>query len=119
MIVLTGWDEFKRLDFRAIFKAMAKPAFIFDGHNVLPHDTLREIGFHVSGIGKIIAEPEGSALPPASPGGLSVATPGSGPLAGATSPMGMASPGVSPGALGRGETFFGEPGLHALGGHKR
>ena len=43
--VLTEWDEFKTLDFQKIYDNMPKPAFIFDGRNVLPHQKLREIGF--------------------------------------------------------------------------
>ena len=31
---------------------MSKPAFVFDGRNILPHAALREIGFEVYAIGK-------------------------------------------------------------------
>jgi len=50
--ILTEWDEFKTLDYEKIYKSMAKPAFIFDGRNILDHDSLREIGFEVHGIGR-------------------------------------------------------------------
>lgn len=50
--VLTEWDEFVNLDYQAIFNVMSKPAFIFDGRNILPHAKLREIGFEVYAIGK-------------------------------------------------------------------
>ena len=50
--VLTEWDEFKTLDFKKIYDSMAKPAFVFDGRNILDHDALREIGFEVYAIGK-------------------------------------------------------------------
>jgi UDPglucose 6-dehydrogenase len=50
--VLTEWDEFKTLDFKSIHKGMHKPAFVFDGRNILPHGKLREIGFKVFVIGK-------------------------------------------------------------------
>jgi len=50
--VLTEWDEFKTLDYEKIFKGMAKPAFLFDGRNILDHAKLREIGFEVHAIGK-------------------------------------------------------------------
>jgi UDPglucose 6-dehydrogenase len=50
--VLTEWDEFKELDFERIYKSMAKPAFVFDGRNLLDHAKLREIGFEVHAIGK-------------------------------------------------------------------
>merc|ERR1712127_1107143 len=52
LAVLTEWDEFKELDFERIYKNMAKPAFVFDGRNVLDHDGLREMGFEVHAIGK-------------------------------------------------------------------
>jgi UDPglucose 6-dehydrogenase len=52
LAVLTEWDEFRSLDFEAIYRSMTKPAFAFDGRNVLPHDTLRALGFEVHGIGK-------------------------------------------------------------------
>lgn len=50
--VLTEWDEFKDLDYEKIFKGMAKPAFLFDGRNILDYAKLREIGFEVHAIGK-------------------------------------------------------------------
>jgi len=50
--VLTEWDEFKNLDFAAIQQAMHKPAFIFDGRNILPHRRLAALGFRVAAIGK-------------------------------------------------------------------
>eukprot|EP00591_Stephanopyxis_turris_P007725 CAMPEP_0195519172 /NCGR_PEP_ID=MMETSP0794_2-20130614/14493_1 /TAXON_ID=515487 /ORGANISM="Stephanopyxis turris, Strain CCMP 815" /LENGTH=450 /DNA_ID=CAMNT_0040648283 /DNA_START=98 /DNA_END=1450 /DNA_ORIENTATION=+ len=49
---LTEWDEFKDLDFERIFASMAKPAFVFDGRNILDHEKLREIGFEVYAIGR-------------------------------------------------------------------
>jgi UDPglucose 6-dehydrogenase len=50
--VITEWDEFKSLDWQKIYAMMKKPAFIFDGRNILNHQELREIGFEVSAIGK-------------------------------------------------------------------
>ncbi|MDP2136559.1 MAG: UDP-glucose 6-dehydrogenase [Candidatus Didemnitutus sp.] len=50
--VVTEWDEFKKLDFARIFAGMPKPAFVFDGRNILDLDALRKIGFCASGIGK-------------------------------------------------------------------
>ena len=50
--VLTEWDEFKELDFQKIHDGMLKPAFLFDGRNILPHAKLREIGFRLFAIGK-------------------------------------------------------------------
>lgn len=52
LCVLTEWDEFKSLDFKKIFDNMQKPAFVFDGRNVVDAVKLREIGFIVYSIGK-------------------------------------------------------------------
>lgn len=50
--ILTEWDLYKELDYEKIFKAMQKPAFIFDGRNIVDHDKLFKIGFNVFPIGK-------------------------------------------------------------------
>lgn len=50
--VLTEWDLYKELDYEKIYKSMKKPAFIFDGRNILDHKKLHEIGFNVYPIGK-------------------------------------------------------------------
>jgi UDPglucose 6-dehydrogenase len=50
--VLTDWALYRELDYEAIYGAMAKPAFIFDGRNLLDHNRLYEIGFNVYPIGK-------------------------------------------------------------------
>ena len=50
--VLTEWDEFRDLDFERILSGMPRPAFLFDGRNILDLDALREIGFEASGIGR-------------------------------------------------------------------
>lgn len=50
--ILTEWDEFKTLDYQKIFDNMRKPAYIFDGRNILDVAKLREIGFIVYSIGK-------------------------------------------------------------------
>ncbi len=49
--VLTEWEEYKHLDYEKIFKSMKKPAFIFDGRNILDHQKLHKIGFNVYPIG--------------------------------------------------------------------
>lgn len=49
--VLTEWDEFKTLDWSNIYKMMKKPAFVFDGRNILDSKELSEIGFKVYKIG--------------------------------------------------------------------
>ncbi|KAK7330308.1 hypothetical protein VNO77_24498 [Canavalia gladiata] len=50
--ILTEWDEFKTIDYQRVFDNMQKPAFIFDGRNILNVDKLREIGFIVYSIGR-------------------------------------------------------------------
>lgn len=52
LAVLTEWDVFKTIDFEKVHASMHKPAFVFDGRNILPHARLREIGFRVFAIGK-------------------------------------------------------------------
>jgi UDPglucose 6-dehydrogenase len=49
--ILTEWDEFKTLDWQKIYDNMKKPAFIFDGRNILDKNKLAEIGFQFYGIG--------------------------------------------------------------------
>jgi UDPglucose 6-dehydrogenase len=50
--ILTEWETFRTLDYRRIFEAMIKPAFVFDGRNILDHEALYAIGFNVFPIGK-------------------------------------------------------------------
>jgi UDPglucose 6-dehydrogenase len=50
--IVTEWDEFKTLDYGRIFSGMPKPAFIFDGRNIVDLAALRKIGFRAAGIGK-------------------------------------------------------------------
>lgn len=50
--VLTEWDEFKEYDWQRIYDNMKKPAFVFDGRNLLDGDKLKEIGFIFQAIGK-------------------------------------------------------------------
>jgi UDPglucose 6-dehydrogenase len=50
--LLTEWDEFISYDWNAIYTNMYKPAFVFDGRNILDIKKLTAIGFQVKGIGK-------------------------------------------------------------------
>ena len=50
--VMTEWDEFKTYDWESIYTKMYKPAFLFDGRNILNAEKLTAIGFQVKGIGK-------------------------------------------------------------------
>ena len=49
--VLTEWDEFKTQDWQKIYDNMLKPAFVFDGRNILNKEELEKIGFIYQGIG--------------------------------------------------------------------
>ena len=48
---LTEWDEFKYYDWEKIYHDMNKPAFIFDGRNLLDKEKLTKIGFKYQAIG--------------------------------------------------------------------
>lgn len=50
--VMTEWDTFRHLDFERLYATMEKPAFVFDGRNLLDHKALYEIGFNVYPTGK-------------------------------------------------------------------
>ena len=50
--VVTEWGLYADLDFKRIYESMVKPAFIFDGRNILDHEGLFEIGFNVFPVGK-------------------------------------------------------------------
>ena len=52
ILVLTEWDMFKTLDFTKIYNNMRKPAFIYDGRNILDIEALRMIGFDAQSIGR-------------------------------------------------------------------
>jgi UDPglucose 6-dehydrogenase len=50
--IVTEWDEFKKLDYAKILAGMQKPAFLFDGRNIVDLAKLRELGFRATGIGR-------------------------------------------------------------------
>ena len=52
ILILTEWDMFKTLDFTKIYEIMRKPAFIYDGRNILDIEALRKIGFDAQSIGR-------------------------------------------------------------------
>ena len=49
--ILTEWDEFKDYDWKKISYSMSKPAFVFDGRNLLDKQKMKEIGFVYSAVG--------------------------------------------------------------------
>lgn len=60
LVFLTDWRQYRELDFGRLYASMAKPAFLFDGRNFLPHQALYEMGFNVYPIG----QPERSHFSP-------------------------------------------------------
>lgn len=50
--VLTEWDEFRELDYEKVIGTMQRPAFVFDGRNLLDREKLTAIGFELHAIGK-------------------------------------------------------------------
>jgi len=50
--VMTEWGLYRGLDYGKIFHSMSKPAFLFDGRNLLDHRRCHEIGFNVYPTGK-------------------------------------------------------------------
>ena len=52
LAIITEWDEFKTYDWQKIYDNMSKPAFIFDGRNLLDRSVLEAIGFSYKGVGQ-------------------------------------------------------------------
>ena len=48
----TEWKDFKALNWKKIYEGMEKPAFVFDGRNLLDAGKLKRLGFQVFQIGK-------------------------------------------------------------------
>jgi UDPglucose 6-dehydrogenase len=52
IVILTDWDLYRTLDYERIFAAMKKPAFVFDGRNLVDARKLFALGFNVFPLGK-------------------------------------------------------------------
>ncbi|PKN10961.1 MAG: nucleotide sugar dehydrogenase [Deltaproteobacteria bacterium HGW-Deltaproteobacteria-5] len=52
LVIMTDWDLYRNLDYGKIYRSMVKPAFIFDGRNIIDQQKCFEIGFNVFPIGK-------------------------------------------------------------------
>jgi UDPglucose 6-dehydrogenase len=52
LVILTDWNVYKTLDYQRIYTSMVKPAFIFDGRNIVDLQKCFEIGFNVFPVGK-------------------------------------------------------------------
>ena len=50
--IMTEWDEFKDFDWELVYKKIKKPAFIFDGRNILDIEKIKNIGFEYIGLGR-------------------------------------------------------------------
>jgi UDPglucose 6-dehydrogenase len=50
--IMTEWKLYRSLSWEGIFESMEKPAFIFDGRNLLDHGRLFDIGFNVYPLGR-------------------------------------------------------------------
>jgi UDPglucose 6-dehydrogenase len=51
ILILTEWDEFKGYNWESIYEKMKKPAFLFDGRNILDKKIMNSIGFNFKKIG--------------------------------------------------------------------
>ncbi|MFY0483155.1 UDP-glucose 6-dehydrogenase [Flavobacterium sp. PLA-1-15] len=49
--ILTEWDEFKEYDWQKIYDNMQKPAFVFDGRNILDAKKMASYGFIFQSVG--------------------------------------------------------------------
>lgn len=52
IIINTEWDEFKTLNYASYYPVMKKPAYIFDGRNILEEEAIEKLGFRYCRIGK-------------------------------------------------------------------
>ena len=50
--IMTEWDEFINYDWKTIFSNIKKPAYIFDGRNILNVELIKKIGFNYLGLGR-------------------------------------------------------------------
>merc|ERR1712151_372144 len=61
IVVLTEWEEFKHYPYEEFYDKMMKPAFLFDGRNMLKHAELEDVGYEVHALGKArLANPMGN-----------------------------------------------------------
>ncbi|OJU74397.1 MAG: UDP-glucose 6-dehydrogenase [Bacteroidetes bacterium 47-18] len=50
--IITEWDEFRELDWAAVYRQMVQPASVFDGRNILHKQTMQQLGFKYFAIGR-------------------------------------------------------------------
>ena len=51
VLLLTAWNEFKRLDMERLRREMHKPVLL-DGRNIYDPQEMRELGFEYAGVGR-------------------------------------------------------------------
>ena len=51
LLLITAWNEFKRLDMDRVMWSMGQP-ILLDGRNVYDPDEMRELGFQYAGVGR-------------------------------------------------------------------
>lgn len=51
-IVLTDWDDFRRLDWNSLATVMRQPAWVFDARNCCDHAAIRAAGLRLWAVGK-------------------------------------------------------------------
>ena len=52
LAIMTEWDEFKDFNWEIVYKKIKKPAYIFDGRNILNKKIIKTIGFNYVGLGR-------------------------------------------------------------------
>ncbi len=50
--ILTEWDQFNDYNWKMVFENIKKPAYIFDGRNILNVDKIKKIGFNYFALGR-------------------------------------------------------------------
>tara|TARA_Y100001954_G_scaffold205429_1_gene227458 strand:- start:1735 stop:2946 length:1212 start_codon:yes stop_codon:yes gene_type:complete len=50
--IMTEWDEFKNYNWNIVYENINKPAYIYDGRNILDNERIKEIGFNYIGLGR-------------------------------------------------------------------
>ena len=56
LIIATEWNEFANVDLAVVKEKMRTP-IVFDGRNLLDHETMRRLGFHYHSIGRANVKP--------------------------------------------------------------
>ncbi len=57
LIIATEWNEFANVDLAVVKEKMRTP-IVFDGRNLLDHETMRRLGFHYHSIGRANVKPQ-------------------------------------------------------------